>query len=157
MKKKIASVEFGLENCEVLSIEGKYIGNFSVQNLKSSIKKHYDSITHMTTCDLFAIAISKEANKDYFAFDIEEFKHNTFKRLSNGDICSVDLIYDDGSKDEFYIDWVGESEYKNEAQDSYVSKLGDLYIVVSKDQNVASCFGNWHIDEEKGFSHMMFR
>ncbi|ASA22672.1 hypothetical protein [Paenibacillus donghaensis] len=154
--KKITSVEFGLENCEVLIIEGKHIGNFQVRDLKNHITKHYQSITHMTTCDLFSIAISKHANKDYFAFDIEEYKHNAFERLSNGDICSVNLIYDDETKDEFYVDWVGDSEYVNEAQDSYLSKLGDLYIVVSKDQTVKSQFEHWGINEEKGFSHMMF-
>ncbi|KAA9007295.1 hypothetical protein F4V43_02070 [Paenibacillus spiritus] len=154
---KIKSVEFALENCEVLSIDGKYIGNFQVRDLKKHITKHYNSIMHMTTCELFSIAISREANKEYNAFDVEEWKHNLFERLSARDICSVDLIYEDGTKDEFYVDWVGESEYKNEAQDSYVSKLGDLYIVISKEQTVKTCFGNWNIDDENGTSHMMFR
>lgn len=152
--KKLSKVEFGLENCEVISIDGEYIGNFSVRDMKNHINKHYNGIMHMTTCDLFSIAINRNANAKLEAFDDDE--RMIFERLSSGDICSVDLIYDDESKDSFYVDWVGESDYKNEGQKTYVSKLGDLFIVVSKDENVDTVFKHWNIDED-GAMDMMWK
>lgn len=139
-----------MENCELIKIDGQYIGNFMIDDIKKSISKHYNSITEMEMCSLFAIAINRRANGDYQAFDLdgEENRHNIFERLSSGDICTVDIVYDDGSENKFHVDWSGESEYKNSAQDSYTSELGDLFIVISKESNVKAFFGSWNIDKQ---------
>ncbi|KAF6630583.1 hypothetical protein H6F38_14235 [Paenibacillus sp. EKM208P] len=157
--KKLKEVTFGLENCEALSIKGEYIGNFGVENIKSSIRKHYNNISHFNVCDTFSMAINRGANKGYYAFDTkdEHYKQNTFKRLTQGDIVSVDIIYDDDTKDEFYVHWEGENDYLNEAQKTYISELGDLFIVVSKDETVESEFGHWNIDSEKGSMNTMWK
>jgi len=153
--KKVKQVDFGLENCELLSIEGKYIGNFFVDDIKQRISKHYDSISHMNIANHFSIMINAEADQEYDQFGIEEYKANTFERLAQGDICSVDIVYDDDSKDEFYVRWAGESEYKNAAQSSYKNHQGDLFILVKEGGEVEKEFENWDTDSES-FTHLMW-
>ncbi|MFI2856883.1 hypothetical protein ACH6EH_07055 [Paenibacillus sp. JSM ZJ436] len=153
--KKVKYVEFILENCECLRVDGQFIGNFAIDDIKKSIMKHYNSIIYQDTCSLFAIAINRNANRDYQVFGIEVEHQNLFKRLSEGDICSARIVYSDESLDEVNVDWIGESDYHNEAQDSYVSKNGDLYIVINKDSNVEKYFGCWDIDRP-GIADMMW-
>ncbi|WP_431785864.1 hypothetical protein [Paenibacillus lactis] len=128
-----------------------------VDDIKKKIFKHYNSITELNICKLFAIAINRRANIDYqvFEMDGDDYRQNTFERLSDGDICSVDIVFDDGSEINLYVDWSGESEFINDAQDTYISELGDLFIVVSKKEKVDSYFENWRIDKP-GIIDMMW-
>ncbi|MDP9675286.1 hypothetical protein J2W97_001269 [Paenibacillus jamilae] len=157
--KKLKEILFGLENCESLSIDAKYIGNFSVTNVRKSIIRHYGDIRFMDICDTFSIVVNKNANTDYQVFGVEDegFKQNTFDRLTSGDIVVIDIVYDDDSKDEVYVHWEGESDYSNEAQKNYISKLGDLFIVISKEETVESIFEDWGIDSQDGYMDLMWR
>ncbi|MEJ3719217.1 hypothetical protein WGM54_14445 [Paenibacillus polymyxa] len=157
--KKLKEVVFGLENCESLSVDAKYIGNFSVTNVRKSIIRHYGDIRFMDICDTFSIVVNKSANIDYQVFGVEDeyYKHNTFNRLTSGDIVVIDIMYDDDSKDEIYIQWEGESDYFNEVQKTYISKLGDLFIVISKEETVESIFEDWGIDSQDGYMDLMWR
>ncbi|MEK4427740.1 hypothetical protein MHB54_00620 [Paenibacillus sp. FSL M7-0802] len=156
--KKLKEFVFVLENCEAVTIESKYIGNFNVENIRSTIVKHYNDISHYKICETFSIAINKEASKDYYVFGIndEEHKQSTFKRLTYGDIVSIEIVYEDDIKEDFYVDWQGDSEYLNEAQKTYISKRGDLFIVISKEKSVESQFKHWNIDSEKGSMNTMW-
>ena len=40
----------------------------------------------------------------------------------------------------YYVHWVGDSDYENEAQKSYISNDGNLYIVISDGKNIADYF-----------------
>ncbi|MET3209719.1 UNVERIFIED_CONTAM: hypothetical protein ABIC26_002666 [Paenibacillus sp. PvR008] len=157
--KKLKEIVFGFENCESLSVEANHIGNFSVTNIKKSIIRHYGDIRFMDTCDTFSIVVNRNANTDYQVSVIEDnnYKQNTFDRLTNGDIVVIDIVYDDDSKDEIYVRWEGKSDYLNEAQKTYISKLGDLFIVISKEETVESFFEDWGIDSQDGYMDLMWR
>lgn len=146
--KKLEKVEFALENCELIVIDGKHIGNFYVSDLKRHISKHYNSIQHMQICEGFSIMINRKADVKYNVFDMEDEVGETFKRLSSGDICSVRIAYNDGSDDDFYVTWTGESDYLNEAQHAYINEFGDLFIEISKDGSIGKAFEGWDIDSE---------
>ncbi|MDR6779455.1 hypothetical protein J2W98_003735 [Paenibacillus peoriae] len=157
--KKLKEIVFGFENCESLSVDAKYIGNFSVTNVRKSIIRHYGDIRFMDICDTFSIVVNKNANTDYKVSVVEgnSYKQNTFDRLTNGDIVVIDIVYDDDSKDEIYVQWEGKSDYLNEAQKTYISKLGDLFIVISKEETVESFFEDWGIDSQDGYMDLMWR
>lgn len=38
---------------------------------------------------------------------------------------------------DYYVDWTGDSEYTNEAQKTYLSKEGNLYIVIADGTDIA--------------------
>lgn len=151
----IKEVEFVLENCEVITIPGKYIGELDINNIRTTFGRIACNAFSKRTCsDSIYIEIHKDANVDYLPFGVENLKTKIFDRLAGGnDITHIkySLINDDGeilAQEDITPTWTGESDYENEAQKSYVSKLGHLYIVIDKDNDVDSIFGDDINDED---------
>lgn len=149
---KIKNIDFIFENCDVISIDGKYIGNFLVDDIFTSIQRvACNSIEEITVTHTIAIEIHKDANKERYEFNqsqIEDFKQMTFDRFTNyNDITAVEFtleeVYENIGKDykyHYYVDWVGDSDYTNDAQVSYRSDLGHLYICIKKDGSLSDYF-----------------
>lgn len=141
---KLKNIDFIFENCDVISIDGKYIGDFLVDDISTSIQRiACNSIEEMTTAHTIAIEIHKDANRERYQFDqsqIEHFKQMMFDRfVSYNDITAIEFtleeVYGDVGKDHkyhYYVDWVGGSDYTNEAQVNYRSELGHFYIYIKK-------------------------
>ena len=61
---KLTYIEFVFENCDSIKIEGKYIGDFLVDDLKTSMQRiACNSIEKIDTANTVAIEIHKDANK----------------------------------------------------------------------------------------------
>lgn len=161
---KLTYIEFIFENCDSIRIEGKYIGDFLVDNLTTSIKRiACNSIEKMDVANTVAIEIHKDANKERYPFgrsNIEYFKEMTFDRLKKyGDITSIQFeLEEDYVKEgeesrreyyDYYTTWFGDSEYENEAQKTYLSKSGNLYIVIADKKNIEDFFCLDDIEDEK--------
>ena len=91
---KLTYIEFVFENCDSIKIEGKYIGDFLVDDLKTSMQRiACNSIEKIDTANTVAIEIHKDANKERYQFGqshIETFKEMTFDRFkAYGDITSI--------------------------------------------------------------------
>lgn len=139
---KLKNIEFIFENCDSINIDGKYIGDFLVDDIKTSIKRiACNCITKIDVAHTIAIEIHKDANHERYAFgqtQIEDFKQTVFDRLgAYNDITAIKFTLekwcDGGPKDttySYYVDWTGDSEYSNEAQINYQSKEGHFYILI---------------------------
>lgn len=136
-----------MENCEDITIDGRYVGDFLCRQIEKSIERiACNSIMEMNTIKEFAIEISKEANDTpYLPFGSVPMLSETctkFDRLLKyNDITSIEFdLYDPYAENpddtvvhyNYFVDWCGESEYENSAQKSYLSSLGNLYIVITK-------------------------
>ena len=83
---KLTYIEFIFENCDSIKIEGKYIGYFLVDDLKTSIKRiasnsieKMDSANYCSDRNTIKMRIKKR-----YAFGqnhIEDFKEMTFDRF----------------------------------------------------------------------------
>lgn len=135
-----------------------------VDDLKTSIKRiASNSIEKMDSANIVAIEIHKDANKERYAFGqnhIEDFKEMTFDRFKKyGDITSIQFeLEEDYVKErgeprreyyDYYITWFGDSEYENEAQKIYLSKSGNLYIVIADKKNIEDFFCLEDIEDEE--------
>lgn len=138
---KLKNIEFTFENCEVINIDGKYIGDFLVDDITTSIQRVCNSIMKFDVAHTIAIEIHKDANKEHYILGqthIAEFKQTVFDRLSAcDDITSIEFTLEEWCDGElkdttysYYVDWTGDSEYSNEAQVTYQSKAGHLYILI---------------------------
>lgn len=160
---KLKYIEFVFENCDSIKIEGKYIGDFLVDNLETSIKRiACNSIEKIDVANTVAIEIHKDANKERYQFDqehIENFKQMTFDRFKEyGDITSIQFELEEDYVEEgqgpcreyydYYVDWTGDSEYTNESQKTYLSKEGNLYIVISDGKNIEDFFDLEEIEDK---------
>ena len=158
---KLKYITFTLENCDQITIDGKYIGGFYVGDIKSEIHRiACNSIMKMDTTHEFAIEINKNADKEHFELGCENYKTTTFARLVNiSDITSIEFeleeqYVEDGKIPkvehyDYYVNWTVESDYTNDSQKSYISKPGHLYLVISKDKNIEDYFDKEEIDDEE--------
>lgn len=145
----LKQIELIMENCEVITIDGRYIGRFDVSNIERYISRMaVNAIDEREVCHHFAIEIHKDANKLYAPFEIEDeaWEEKLFERLTKfHDITGIDFIlydpykideksysfgicYDDGMED----DCIGAD---NIYQSSYISKAGHLYILIDDSKN----------------------
>lgn len=159
---KLKQIRFGFENCDWIAIDGKYVGDFLVDELHTYFKRTAcNAIEKVDAADVFAIEIHKDANKERYQFEqnqYDDLKQMTFDRLSNcRDITDiqfelevpVDEILSKVEKYDYWIHWVGDSDYENEAQTNYISKDGHLYIVVAKDKGIEDFFDWDKIDDSE--------
>ena len=134
--KKIKAIEFVFENLECLTVDSKYIGDFSMEGFETKIMgAGVCTIREYTTCEKIDLVIYKDAN-----ITIESYgdKYKVFDRiLSWNDITSICLKYEDDIEQEIYVPWDNENDYyDNKAQSSFIS-AEHLYLTINKDcQNV---------------------
>lgn len=158
---RLKYITFVLENCDTVTVDGKYIGDFYVGKIESEIRRiACNSIIRMDTAKEIAIEIHKDANKEHLEFGCESFKTTVFEALTRySDITSIQFeleeqYVEDGEVPvkEYYdylVNWCGESDYENEAQKSYISKPGHLYLVIDKDYNIEDYFDKEEIDNNE--------
>lgn len=129
--KKIKAIEFVFENLECLTVDSKYIGDFSMEGFETKIMgAGVCSIREYTTCEKIDLVIYKDAN-----ITIESYgdKYKVFDRiLSWNDITIICLKYEDDIEREIYVPWEGENDYSNKAQSSFISDE-HLYLTINKD------------------------
>ena len=140
--KKIKAIEFVFENLECLTVDSKYIGDFSMEGFETKIMgAGVCTIREYTTCEKIDLVIYKDAN-----ITVESYgdKYKVFDRiLSWNDITSICLKYEDDIEQEIYVPWYEENNpYDNKAQSSFISDE-HLYLAINKDcQSVHDIYTN---------------
>ena len=151
--KKIKAIEFVFENLECLTVDSKYIGDFSMEGFETKIMgAGVCSIREYTTCEKIDLVIYKDAN-----ITVESYgdKYKVFDRiLSWNDITIICLKYEDDIEREIYVPWDNENDYyDNKAQSSFISDE-HLYLTINKDcQNVHDIY----TDETVGYLNKNYR
>ena len=80
---KIKEITFTFENCDQITIEGKYIGEFLVADIHTSIERiACNAIEKIDRADVISIEIHSDANKERYPFDQPQLQKETvFERL----------------------------------------------------------------------------
>lgn len=161
---RLKSITLGFENCDWITIDGKYVGQFLVDDLHTEFRRTAcNSIEKVETANTFAIEIHKDANKERYQFgqiQYEELKQTTFDRLiACNDITSIQFELEEnyGELGEFarsenyyyWVNWVGDSDYINEAQTNYISKCGNFYIVIAEGKGTKDFFNMEEINDSE--------
>lgn len=159
---KIKNLTLTFENCDCLTINGKYIGDFLVDDLHTCFRRiASNSIDKIGCADTIAIEIHKDANKDRCQFDqtdCPDFEQKTFDRITEyNDITSIEFEMEENDVEEdeipnikcyqYYVDWIGEDEYENDAQTSYVSSDGNMYLVIAQNKSIKDFFDMERIND----------
>lgn len=158
---RLKNIRFIFENCDVITIDGKYIGNFLIDDIRTTIgRSAVNFIGKMETAYTIVIEIHKDANKERHALGLPELNQLTFDRFTKwNDITAVEFeleeqYVEDGQAPKveyyhYYTNWVGDNEYENDAQSAYISENGDLYLVIDKNKQIRDYFDYEEIDDEK--------
>ena len=144
MFKNVAKVEFGFENCEVITLPFGSFGRFIISDMHRSLYRYASSrIQILEQADKIAIEIFKPDGQEY---DPPAEGMTAIQRLTRyEDIVSIGLYYTDGSYDEFYADYDGEEINKN--QKNHISSKGNLYIVIGKGLAIEDYFPEDDIED----------
>lgn len=147
MGSGLKEITFVFENCDYITIDGKYVGHFIVDDIKTSFARMAcNYIGKCESTDTFVIEIHKDANKERCELGIEEYKQMTFDRFKMGDITSIEFVLEE-KKYQYYVNWVGYSDYVNDAQSTYISEDNNLYVVIAKNKEIEDFFDLEEIDD----------
>jgi len=150
--KTIKKVEFIFENCEHFSIDANYFGDFCIENIHENIYRcGLNAIGKFIVADTVVFEIYSEADTLYNCFGEDRNKFDRIK--SYMDITSLELVYDDGSIETIYVDYEdsieGQLGTSNTNQKVYKSELGNLYIVIAKDEDIEDFFNKEDINDRE--------
>ena len=128
----VESITFVFENCESIEFSMKYVGLFYINDITQNIKRFaLNSVKKIDVAKELFIEIFSEGDEKYNRY----CTCGKFERLLQyRDIVYVDIKYDDGHVDTIYVDYDGDMQ--NMYQDNYLSKLGNLYISISRKKQV---------------------
>ena len=159
---KLKHITFVFENCEYITINGKYVGYFLVDNIETRIARiASNSISKQEIAKTFVIEIHKDADRERYPFDDMVFaeKHTVFERIkSYNDITSIEFVLEENYPEDenspyteeysYLVNWIGD-DYTNAAQINYVSDLGHFYIVIKEDAVFSDFFDLDKIHDEE--------
>lgn len=151
--KNVVSVKVSFENCEYAVIPASCIGMFLLDSVSIVVQRvAVNAINPMNVAKVVAFELFSEANSQS-EFNSFEKNFDLFKRISQwDDIVDLELVYDDGSSETFYVDYCSEgndSGEDNDYQTSYVSEQGNMYVVVGKDKVIADFFTDEYMNDEE--------
>lgn len=160
---KIKELTLIFENCEFITIDGKYVGGFELDGIKTRIARiACNSVDKFDVANSIAVEIHKDADKPYMSFGEEH--SSVFERIHEySDITSIEFTltneYEGEGVDEqtyqYYVNWTGESEYENTAQSTFVSDSGNLYLIIADGKDVFDFFNEETI-QEKNYTKWAF-
>lgn len=154
----IKELTFIFENCEEMTIDGRYIGDFWMKDLTTEISRiACNHVGPINICRDFFVELHKDADKPYRGFGLGRYE-STFNRLRNySDITQVEVIlYDQYAdhpeeteiKKHYYLDWLDGNRVENSAQTDYLAATGWLYIRVKDGEDAFSAIGEEVEDED---------
>lgn len=154
---RLKNITFILENCDTITIDGKYIGTIQCSDIKKELRRiAINSVNMYECCDMFFIEINKNANTKKKPFDYSDFEeYEVFSRLTKyQDITAIKIILIDDIEDkeyiyDFYVSWNDVDETDNSYQTYYISELGDLYLMINKSFNVMDYIDKEHVNDSK--------
>lgn len=145
----IKKIEFILENCEVITIDGRFIGDFDLDNIKTKVSEK------MTIAKDVAIEISSLANEETSSVILGIVTNETFKpfdRLTeHSDVTGIEVYFDDDTIEYYYVDYQEENGFlgaNNLNQHTYLSSLGNLYLVISEKNAIEDYWNIRKINDE---------
>lgn len=145
----VKEIELVFENTDSIKLDPKFFGVFQIKNISKNISRiGSNCIAKYDTAHYVAFELFREANKPHYEFGMDSCETTVFERIADAqDITSIEITYQDDTKDIFYVDFNG--EYTNSNQDSYISKTGDLFVTIIKDKEVFEVFKKRKCDSKK--------
>lgn len=139
-------ITFTFENCESLTVDGKYIFNLNCEGFNEEIHstgKPY-GVYYTKNIAKFSVGILAEAgydsNTEYYSLNNNKDKDKLLRLKECKDLVAVTLnLTDDGHNSSFsdcyYVDWSGDSSYINESLKVNINDRGDVYVIVNRDSS----------------------
>lgn len=135
--KQLDKIEFLFENCETKVVEGKYIGNITIDGIHKKIERFAsNAIAEITIADNIAIEIHNKGADGLNRFDITRL-----------------YLYWKGEEQPecILVDWQDDANCNtvNSYQTNYTSNLKNLYITIDRNKVFRDYFDVEKIDSKE--------
>lgn len=146
--KLVKSIKIVFEDCDSVCFDKCDLGIFNMEDIKCEI--------HGIGCggiakNYYANTVVIEFLNDdvHIPFGALEYGKTTkFARIAeSADIMGIELLFLDDSRDTYLVEHDGET--KNTNQKTYISKLGHLYLVISKEKSIEDFINIDRIDSDE--------
>lgn len=155
---KLKEIVIGCENCDGVTIKGKYVKGIYLGEIKESYVGFGDDIEKRKKIKDFALYIDKNANVQGKTRGEFSGYSNAFERIGLGkDVTGIMLVFEGHHdydtttiKQNFSVEWTNKNDRQawNPAQDAYITEAGDLCLVISKKKKVKDFFHILKDDDE---------
>lgn len=143
---KVKEIVLVLENCEYINIPTKHLANIIIEDIDISVRRTaINSIDkQMSAKSIYLEIIKPEIIKTLGLFgEYDEESLSCSKRLiQHEDITSVEVVYDDDSKEEYFVDWDWDNEYINSYQDTQLAKNRNLHVLINRKKKLKEFLDN---------------
>lgn len=128
--KTLSSIELTFENVEGATISAKDVGMLFIDNVRNTMTKHYSKkLRKMPTIDNLVLQIRDTKTKEWQSpYGIEKMALS--ERLATNDIVSIKINYEDGTSEEFDVNYDGDEI--NSLQTTTLC-YGDTWIAIGKE------------------------
>ena len=147
--EKLERVTFVLANGESVSIDKKYLGTFVLDEISESYERGISTgifrqkWANLLICEVYKLANAKNEFAHFLSNDIVKIKLETIQQNPFNRTLATTKYYT------YYIDWCQEREDSNDFQETLISKEGNLYIVISKNEYLEYYFPAKEINNHK--------
>jgi len=143
--KIIKAIELQFENCEGLRLGINVFGYVYLGKIKTEIVRiACNAIVEQDFANEIALEIYSEAEKlGEWVPSWSNYAPKLRRIMDYNDITHIRILYEDGTEHTYQVDYREESEAlgaPNLNQNTYLSSLGNLYITISKDNNIEDYF-----------------
>ena len=140
MSKRAESIEITFENLDYINIPVEYFGEFYITGIRTTVERlALNAILQRTKADQieFELLARVDVALSDMSHDLSflpEEKLSLLKRIENRrDIAYLDIYYDDGSSDQFYLPWEdAESETQNKLLQAKIVDNGNLLVEIQQ-------------------------
>ena len=133
--KYIEEIKLKFADYEYMIVPRNVIGRFDIEDIQTHIHRIGIARNDIAKCQV----PNKIALEIFAEYNAEHAVRQPFSRITLcNDITSIEVVYEDGSRDIFYTDCDGEDSNTN--QKSIISTLGNLYVVIGKDIVIGDVF-----------------
>lgn len=147
--ERLEKVTFVLANGESVNINEKYFGTFVLDEISESYERGISSgiirqkWANLLICEVYKLANAKNEFAQFLSSDIAMIKLETIQQNPFNRTLATTKYYT------YYIDWCQECDDSNDFQETLISKEGNLYIVISKNEYLEYYFPKKEINNHK--------
>ena len=134
---KISKIEFILENCEFLNIDFKNVENIIIDKIYKRICTRGNKLVNEYVANDFFIHIINTRKIDIDPNNQSQLEKNMIKLVGRNHVTQINLIYDNGRIEHYWLPWANVEKDYNDWQDAVLSyNKGELFLKVNSSKDL---------------------
>ncbi len=146
---KLKYITFVFDNFDEHTVEGEYVDYLRIKDIETSFVSYAPGdVDRLDFVGSFAVEINSKANTVHHNPNAGNREYFPFKWLGYGDITQIKFEIEGDEKTYHYpVEW-SDTPSVNDFQKSYISKHGNMYIVIDEYKGIEDYFDKELINKD---------